>query len=93
MLVADYFAVRGEAYKHGGARDTQALKSLIPIASDENIRERWCSALRRTSYPLVSTFAQLAQKWPDLSAPTSTSKGPVDAGTQSHSHTGWVENF
>lgn len=75
-MVADYESVRpGEKYAHQGAADTEGLKRLLPLATDDKIRERWRLALRRTEYPRVSTFAQLAQKWPDLAAP-SPGKGP-----------------
>ncbi len=79
-LVADYETVRiGERYRHSGAPDTNGLKSLLPLATDEQIRSRWRDALRRTEYPKVSTFAQLAQKWPDLAAPSKTRLAPIDA--------------
>lgn len=71
-LEADYAAVReGARYKHGGAKDTQALKELLPVAADEEIRGRWCHGLRApsTAWASCSTFAQLGSKWNDLAAP------------------------
>lgn len=86
-LEADFEAVRGEKYKHSGAADTMGLKSLLPIADDEKIRDRWKRALRRTEFPRISTFAQLASKWPDLSAPAPPTKGSVI-----HGQTEWGPN-
>lgn len=84
-LEADYESVRRERYKHGGAADTQGLKALLPIATNEKIRDRWRFALRRTEYPRVSTFAQLAKFWPDLAAPAAQTK----PGSIIHNQTAW----
>lgn len=93
-LVADYEAMRpGEKYPHSGAADAQAVKRLLKLATEDKIRERWRNGLRATGWASCSTFAQLAHKWADLAAPKTASKGPVDAGTQSHTQTGWVTDF
>lgn len=95
-LIADYERVRGEKYNYGGAADTEAVKRLVMLAPDDVVRARWVKALKLgTVWPGTSSIAGLAssKKWNDLAAPTVASKGPIDAGTQSHTHTGWVENF
>lgn len=90
MLLADYLEVRSEKYKHGGGKDTEALKSLLPLGTDEEIRERWRTSLRLgDAWPGCSTFAQLGQRWNDLAAPKGTQKrDPVradpDAGIMRH---------
>jgi hypothetical protein len=67
-LVESFEEIKTFKYKHGGAKDTQALKSLLPLATDDEIRQRWRLGLRATGWHNVSTFAQLAQKWNDLAA-------------------------
>lgn len=67
-LVADYLAVRGCDYRHQGAKDAQALKSLLPVATDEEVRARWRRGLAATGWASCSTLAQLASKWNDLAA-------------------------
>jgi hypothetical protein len=95
-LVADFAQRRnGHAYKHGGAKDATALKALLPVATDEEIRRRWLLGLDASGWTNCSTFAQLAQKWNELGvAPRAAGKGPIDAGSQQHTgRTGWVEDF
>ena len=77
VLVADYAAIRFGTYKHGGAKDALALKALLPIATDEEIRARWQQGLRATGWVSCSTFAQLGSKWNDLAAPAAPAKGSV----------------
>lgn len=74
----------GEKYRHSGAKDTTALKSLLPVATDEQILDRWKVALDSTGWASASTFAELASKWNNLAAPSAPSKGPVDPSTQHH---------
>lgn len=95
LLAVDYARRRdGDLYKHGGAKDALALKALLPIATDEEIRDRWRKGLDSVGWASCSTIAQLGSKWNDLAAPTGPpGKGPIDAATQSHTQTGWIENF
>jgi len=74
-LVADYEAIRGEKYAHGGAKDTEALKRLLKVAPPEQIRAKWGPALQASGWASASTFAQLWSKWNDLAAPTGPAKG------------------
>lgn len=71
LLVEDYEHVRGEPYKHGGAKDTQALKLLLPLADDPSIRRRWVKGLEASGkdWASCSTFAELGRKWTHLAAP------------------------
>jgi hypothetical protein len=70
-LCADFEAIRGCKYKHGGAKDTIALKSLLAVATEDEIRGEWQEALARPrdDWLSCSTFAQLSSKWNDLTAP------------------------
>lgn len=69
-LAQEYEEARGVPYAHGGARDTQALKSLLPLADDEEISARWRWAIVQPSnvWACVSSFAQLRHKWNDIAA-------------------------
>ncbi len=70
LLEADYLEARGSPYKHQGAKDTLALKELLSLATDEEIRSRWRQALDLgDTWPGCSTVAQLGSKWNDLAAP------------------------
>lgn len=95
-LVADYESIRHEKYNYGGVADTEGLKKLLTLATADVIRSRWGKGLRLgAAWPGVATIAQLASsaKWNALAAPAPPSKGPIDAGTQSHTQTGWVTDF
>ncbi len=72
LLEADYANIRREPYKHGGEKDTQGLKGLLPLADDLTIRRRWIQALEipRKDFASCSTFAQLGSKWTHLAAPS-----------------------
>jgi hypothetical protein len=61
-----FLRVRGERYSHGGAKDTQALKGMLALASEDEIAARWTVALRAQSWIRCSTFAQLKGKWNDI---------------------------
>jgi hypothetical protein len=76
-LVADYEAVRGEKYKHGGAKDALAIKALLTVSDDGGlISERWRYALESTDQWLrCSTFAQFSAKWNDLASPSEHHQG------------------
>lgn len=90
-LEADYQRLLGSKYKHAGPSDTQGLKSLLPVADDDQIRLVWQFALPRTEYPQVSTFAQLAQKWPELVARMARGTAPPK-GSAIHGQTAWTES-
>jgi hypothetical protein len=64
-------------YKHGGAKDTLALKALLPVATDEEIARRWGQGLKATGWASCNTFAQLAAKWNDLAATSPPTKGAL----------------
>jgi hypothetical protein len=81
-LLENYRSCRGSAYKHGGAKDTKALKSLLAIATEEEITKRWTQALKATGWTSCSTLAQLAMKWNDLALPTAATKGSIIHGQQ-----------
>ncbi len=68
-MVLDYENIRFEPYKHGGAKDTLALKSLLPLAENDDIRRKWIRSLDEVGWLSCNSFAQLALKWNDLSAP------------------------
>lgn len=68
-LAATFRKERGHPYKHGGAKDAQALKSLLPIATDAEISRRWVIGLRASGWTSVSSFAQLSSKWNEIGAP------------------------
>ena len=89
-LVDAYAHIRGSAYSHGGAKDAQALKRLLPLAQDAEISRRWAHGLRATGWASCSTIAQLAAKWNDLAAPAAPKTGPIDLATQKHTQTGYV---
>lgn len=97
VLVADYAAIRFGTYKHGGAKDALALKALLPIATDDEIRARWRQGLRATGWASCSTFAQLGSKWNDLGAPVPTRAGgltlPVVPSEQGHTTRDLTETF
>lgn len=76
-LVDVYLQERRASYKHGGAKDTLALKALLPIATDAEISDRWRAGLRASGWASCSTFAQLGSKWNDLAAPAAPVKGSV----------------
>ncbi len=65
-LEADYLEVMGDPYKHGGAKDTQAIKALLPVAATEDIRVTWRWGLKATGYVSCASIAQLSSKWLDL---------------------------
>lgn len=65
-LEAEFEGIHRAKYKHGGGKDTVALKSLLPVATDEEIRKRWRAGLTATGWKHVATFAQLGSKWNDL---------------------------
>ncbi len=73
VLEEDYENIRRSRYKHGGAKDTQAIKSLLPVATDTEIRRRWIRALEASANEWIScsTFAELgsSRKWNALIAP------------------------
>jgi hypothetical protein len=71
VLVSSFERIRCAKYKHGGAKDTLALKSLMAVAADEEIAGEWerALALPRGDWLSCSTFAQLGSKWNDLTAP------------------------
>jgi hypothetical protein len=77
-LVRVFEGVRRAKYLHGGARDATALKTLLPVATDQEIIIRWGNALKRTAYPTVSTFAQLAQHWNAITGASPRTRGPSD---------------
>ena len=76
-LAAVYGQERGAAYKHGGPKDTLAIKALLPVATDDEIVAKWRMGLRATGWASCSTFAQLGSKWNDLAAPVAPAKGSV----------------
>lgn len=63
--------LRGSKYKHMGAKDTDGLKRLIAVATDEEIEGEWARVLTlpRDDWLSCNTFAQLDSKWNDLTAP------------------------
>jgi len=66
-LVAMFLELRGQPYKHQGAKDAKALKALLPVATDEEIRSRWRQGLESArDWTRISTLAQLGAKWNDL---------------------------
>lgn len=69
-LAREYEEARGVPYAHGGAKDTQALKSLLPLGDDDEISARWQWAIKQpiTAWCCVSSFAQLRHKWNDIAA-------------------------
>lgn len=58
-LLADYETKRGRTYTWGGSRDTEALKALLPIATDDEIAKRWGEQLDEGS----STISNLARQF------------------------------
>jgi hypothetical protein len=54
---------RGAKYKHGGAKDALALKSLLPLGTDDEILALWRFGLSLTKWPGVSNLSELASKW------------------------------
>lgn len=92
-----YGRARGGArYKHGGAKDTLALKALLPVASDDEIARRFDRGLRATGWASCSTFAQLGSKWNDLGAPVERGKGAAwtqDNATDWSSGKGFLEGL
>jgi len=83
--LVNIYAVRrnGDKYRHAGPADAQALKSLLPVATDAQISDRWRVGLDATGWASCSTFAQLASKWNDLGARAPPTKGSVIHAQQS----------
>ena len=70
-LVADFTTVRGSRYVFSGPRDMGALKALMAVADDDEIRRRWVVGLGTSNKFLsVNNLGQLRSKWMDLEAPT-----------------------
>lgn len=69
-LVEAYEQIRGSKYLHQKGKDGVAVKDLLSIATEEEILVRWRKGLNATGWHNVSTFAQLRQKWNDLSQTT-----------------------
>lgn len=93
-LVATFEADTGTKYRFD-ARDAKAVKELRGIADRPEIETRWRRA-RRLTHPPVDNIWQLPKAWNRCArdGPVSgSSKGPIDAGTQSHTQTGWVTDF
>jgi hypothetical protein len=69
-LEAEFASSRKHRYAHGGAKDTQALKRLMAVATDDEILTRWRRGLlaQVTEPTSVSTFTELGWKWNKLSA-------------------------
>lgn len=85
-LAADYATIRLTKYKHQGPADAVALKALLAVATDQEIRSRWAKGLRASGWASCSTIAQLGSKWNDLAAPTPQPKGSVI-----HGQTAWTD--
>lgn len=75
VLEADFAELRGAKYKHGGVKDTQALKALLSIGTDEEIRSRWRRGLNGLFSEEVNSIAQLGSKWNALT-PNKHATGP-----------------
>lgn len=83
LLVAEFSDTRRSKYVHSGPKDGAALKRLMAAATDEEILTRWRRGLAEVGFHQVNTFAQLAQKWNDLTtAGPPNLKAPIRAETQ-----------
>lgn len=102
-MVADFLDARGAAYDFDGGRDGKALSELLTKGPDEEIRSRWRKGLNGAGFYRVSSFAQLAAKWNDITGntgpPLKTNdirKSPVraeDIPRSSFAKTGPVDGF
>lgn len=73
-LEAVFEQATGSKYKHGAAKDTQALKRILAHEPNvEAIAQRFAAALSNKGWPTVKTFAQLDQRWNDI--PVSQAQG------------------
>ena len=82
-LVASFLDVRGTAYLFTGSKDGPALARLLKICdSDDEVDRRWRAGLRAQGWGQVSTVAQLAAKWNDLTAPPAKGAAPPTTGYQ-----------
>lgn len=67
-LVEVFLEVRESKYAFQNSKDGQALSKLLPLGSKEEILKRWRRGLLESGWLQVSTIAQLAAKWNDLTA-------------------------
>lgn len=61
-LEAIFTEVTGLKYQHGGAKDMLALKRLVTVANDDEIRAAWRRGLTASGFDQVHTYAELAAK-------------------------------
>lgn len=82
-LARIFLELRLSKYAHSGPKDGSALKRLLAVANDEEIITRWRHGLQQTGFHQVSSIAQLAQKWNDLTTTGPPNlKAPIRAETQ-----------
>jgi len=78
-ICAAYFEAKGAKYKWQGAKDTEALKRIMGVVSeDAEILARWRAGLAiAKGWLSIATVAQLDSKWNDLADVVPRRTGPA----------------
>lgn len=69
-LCATFQRIRGAAYEPSFA-DQDALRRLLQLAKgdEDEIERRYALGLRRTRFPLITTWVDLSRRWNDCATP------------------------
>ncbi len=97
-LWATFKAKRGSTYVPVPRdADFKAVKEMLAAGqTPEAIDDAWVRGLAHVGYPTISSLVELQQHFGKFSGTGPPSKphiGPIDAATQSHGQTGWVNDF
>lgn len=63
MLVRVFEELRGCKYLFSGAKDSEAIKRMLPVGDDAEIELRWRFGLRAKGFDRCESIAELSAKW------------------------------